>query len=373
VLSVTPKFLTEISRSHRIVSYVDVVSPTGRTERLTATDGSVQVDRTADIRRRSTISCVDQFGLLTPSDFETLLKPYGTIVKPYRGVIFADGKGSEVVPLGVFMLSKSSVRDQVGGSPSISLDCYDLSRKIRRAKFTDVYTVDTGTNLVTAIKSIVERTLPDVQYDTISSALTAPAPVVFDANTDPWEAVNTLASSLGCEALFDAYGRFVLAPPPDIDHLPAANYSYVEGNGCTMLDLSVDYSDEPGYNGVVFTGGSPGDDSAPVRSIVWDTQTDSPTYHLGPYGEVPTFVNDQNVTTQEDADAAAAAQLSNLLGFTSQLSVTATVNPALDCGDVVQVTRMRSGIASKYAVDALSIPLHASGTSSITLRQKRTV
>lgn len=367
------KFLAEIRKSHNIVSYVDVVGPNGDTFRLDATDGNVNVDRTADVRRRCTVTCADRTGTITPTSADSVLTPFGTMLKLYRGVRFADGSGTEVKPLGVFMLSKASVKDQVGGSPDISLEGYDLSRTIRRAKFTDVYTVATGTNVVQAIKDLITRTIPDVQFDSITSAMTVPSPLVYDVNSDPWDAIGDLASSVGCEVFFSATGRAVIAPPVDLDHLSAPDFTYIEGKGNTMLDLSVVYTDEPGYNGIVLTGSSPADDAPPVRSIVWDSEPTSPTYHLGPYGEVPQFITDQNITTQEQCDAAAASLLAQLIGFSSQLSITAGVNPALDVNDVVAVRRRRSGIDDRYAVDALSIPLKAAGTSSLTLRNKRTV
>jgi len=373
---VSAAFLAEIRKSHTVVSYVDVITHDNRTFRLDATSGSVDVDRTADIRRRCSVGCVDRDGTITPVNAESILTPFGTELRLYRGVRYTSGvlAGSEeVVPLGRFRLSKASVKDSVGGSPSISLEGYDYSRTIRRDKFTDTYTIAAGTNVIDAIKTIAARTFPDLRFDTFASTVTVATPLIFDANGDPWDAMNQLALSAGCEVYFTATGSLKVAPPVDIDHLPAPHFSYIEGKGCTMLDLDVVFTDEPGFNGVVLTAEAVGADTPPLRSIVWDNEPSSPTYHLGPYGEVPMFVTDSTVTKQADADSAAAAQLNLILGFSSGLDLTATVNAALDANDVIQVTRQRSGINSKYAIDSLSIPLAANGTSSLSLRQKRTV
>lgn len=373
---VSDAFLAEMRKSYTVFSYVDVVTWDNRVFRLDATDGTVNVDRTASTRRKATVTCVDPTGQLTPTSAKSVLAPFGTVIKPYRGVRYTSGVlagSTEVVPLGVFRISDCRVTDSVGGSPDISLEAYDFSRTISRAKFDDVYTVDTGTNIIDGIKGIVERTFPDTVYDATTSTMTLNAPLVFDANSDPWEAAAQMATSAGMEIYFTATGLLKIAPPVDINHLPAPAWSFVEGNGCTMLNLDVEYSDDPGYNGVVLTGEAAGDDTPPVRSVVWDDDPSSPTYYLGPYGKVPDFITDSTVTTQEDADTAAAAQLNQILGFSSQLKVTAGVNPALDCGDVVRVTRQRSGVNALYAIDAVSIPLHATGTSSISLRQKQVV
>lgn len=373
---VSDDFLREIKKSHQVVSYVDVITHDNRTFRLDATDGSVSVDRTADIRRRCTVKCVDRDGTITPINAESILTPFGTELRLYRGVKYTSGVMAgavEVVPLGVFRLSKATVSDSVGGSTDISLEAYDLSRTVRRDKFTDVYTVATGTSIVQAIKDIIGRTFPDLQFDTFASTVSNAAPLVYDADSDPWDAVTSLATSIGCEVFFTATGHLKVAPPVDIDHLPAPAFSYIEGRGCTMLDLNVVFTDEPGYNGVVLTAEAAGADTPPIRSVVWDNEPSSPTYHLGPYGEVPMFITNSTVTKQADADSAAAAQLNQILGFSSQLDLTVMVNPALDANDVIQVSRERSGVNSKYAIDAVSIPLLAAGSSALSLRQKRTV
>jgi hypothetical protein len=315
---------------------------------------------------------VDEVGTLTPTTSTSVLTPYGTEVRPYRGVKYDDGT-TEVVPLGVFRLSKVTVADSVGGSPDIQIEAFDLSRTVKRDGFIAPYTVASGTNIVTAIKDILSRTFTDLNYDNISSSLVTTGPLLYDVGDDPWEAVSGLAQSMGCEIFFGATGNVVLAPPADIDSLASPDFTFIEGQGCTMLDLDSVLTDEPGQNGVVLTGESAGDELPPVRAVVWDSEPSSPTYHLGPYGEVPLFVTDRIVKTQAEADAAATALLNGLLGFSSQLSLTSWTNPALDSGDVVEVARARSGVSGLYAVDSFTIPLDAKGTQSLKLRQKRTV
>lgn len=368
----TARFLSRIRASHTVVSYIDVQGPNQDAFRLTATGGNVAVDRTAAVRRRCTASCVDPDGTLTPRSAEDLLTPYGTEIRPYRGIRYDDGT-VEVMPLGVFRISKVSVTDSVGGSPDIRIEAYDRSRTVSRDKFIAPYNLPAGTNVVQAIKDILARTFPDLTYDSISSPLATSAPMLFDVNDDPWDSACALAMSLGCEVFFDTRGGVVIAPPVDIDALPAPAFTYIEGQGCTMLDLSSVFTDEPGYNGVVLTGESVGDELPPVRSVVWDDQPSSATYHLGPYGEVPMVVTDPIVKTQSDADAAALALLKGQLGFSSQLAITASVNSALDAGDVIQVVRARSGVSGLYAIDTTTIPLEIAGTMPVGLRQKRVV
>lgn len=367
----SPRLLAEIRRSHQVCSYIDVTSPTGQTVRLSATDGSVAVDRTAAVRRTCTATCIDPLGLLTPGDTSSLLTPYGTELRPYRGVRYGDGT-TEVVPLGVFRLSKTSIKDNSTGSIDIGLEAYDLSRTVTRDKFISPYVIATGTNIMDAIKTIMARTFPDLQYDAVSTPRVTTAPRLYDVGNDPWAAVTDLAVSLGCEIYFDAGGRVVVAPPTDIDALPAPAFTYIEGDGCIMTDLSRMFSDEPGFNGVVLTGESPGDELPAVRAVSWDEEPTSATYHLGPYGEVPQFITDQLIKTTQDAQNTADALLRSLLGFSSQLSITAVVNPSYEAGDVVQVVRAASRVSGLYAVDSFNVPM-GTGTQQLSLRQKRVI
>jgi hypothetical protein len=364
------KFLAAVRASHQVLSYIDIIGPNAQPARLFATGGDVQIDRTAATRRRCTATCVDPGGLSGPGSVSALLVAGVTELRPYRGIVYSD-KTTEVMPLGVFRLSKVTLTDQVGGAPSYSLECYDSSWVVSRDKFISPYTVAAGTNVIDAIKAILTRTFDNLTYDAISTTVKTTAPLVYDVADDPWDAASDLATSAGCELFFSATGRVVIAPPTDIDSLPAPAFTYIEGQQCSMIDLSNVRTVESGYNGVVLTGESPADETAPVRSVVWDEEPSSATYHLGEYGEVPMFVTDQNVKTQDEADAAAAALLAGQLGFSSQLSLTAWPNSALDAGDVVQVVRQRSNINDLYAIDGLTIPLATTATQPITLRQKR--
>lgn len=367
----TDRFLEEIRSSHTIVSYVVVTSPSQESARLEAVDGDVRVDRTASIRRSCSITCVDSDGSWAPKGPESILTPYGTELRPYRGVLYADGT-EEVHPQGVFRLAKADVSDS-GGSVQITLEAYDLSRTVKRDKFTSPYVIASATNVVQSIKDILARTFPDLDYDAISASLVTTAPRVYDVGDDPWDACTELAKSIGCEVFFDVLGRVVIAPPVDIDALPAPVFDYVEGNECTMTELALSYSDEPGFNGVVVTGESPGDELPPVRGEAWDDSSTSATYRRGPYGEVPMFHTDQIVKTQADANAVAAQLLQGLLGFSSALSIKSMVNPSLEAGDVVEVVRARSNVDDLFTVDAFNVPMAKDGIQTLQLRQKRRV
>lgn len=366
----TDRMQAEVVRSHTAVSYVDLVSATQSRIRLDATDGSVSVDGTAAIRRSCSVVCVDPTGELTPTGPNSELAPYGTEIFPYRGVRYDDGT-EEVEPLGAFRISKANVKDSASGGVIISIEAFDRSRTIQRETFTDVYVIAAGTVIVDAILALVARSYPEIEVDIMSSPRTTTAPLIFDAQDDPWEAITTLALSLGCSAYFDIYGRFVMAPTATPDALPSPAMRLIEGVDCPMIELDRTYSDEPGFNGVIVTGESPGDGLAPVRAEVWDEEPTSPTYRLGPYGRVPMYYTDPHVKTVEDALAVGAQLLAQILGATATVGVVMMVNPALEAGDVVEVERARSHVNGTFAAESFDIPLLGTNMQNVTLREKR--
>lgn len=377
----TDRFYAEIRKSHTAVSYVEVVTPDLETIKLQIIDGAVDADRTAQIRRHITLTCTDPTGRLTPRTTGEILTPYGTEVRAFRGVRYVDGPEAgteELAPLGVFRISMCTITAGVQGTVNIAIEGYDRSRTISRDKFVVPYTVDAGTNVLTAIQQIVQRTFPDAEYDTIDTTLSVTGPMLFDTGNDPWDACTQLATSMGCEIYFDVFGRVVVAPPPDIAALPAPDFTYIEGQGCTMIDMTRVFNDEPGFNGVIVTGESAGDEAPPVRGEAWDENPTSPTYRYGPYGEVPTFITDSVVKTEDDAAALAKSQLAMMLGYTSQLTLSTVVNPSYEGGDAVEVRRDESGVNGMYVIDAFNVPLMTGQTvgggtnyQSLTMRERR--
>lgn len=371
----TERFLNELHGSHTVISYVDIIAPNQEAKRLVAVDGEINVDRTAQYRRAGRIECIDPLNELVPEGDTGVLTPFGTEVRPYRGVRYSDGT-EEVLPLGVFRISRSRFQESAGANSAgvrISLELFDRSRVVSRDKFINPYQIPQGTNVIAAIKLILARTFPDLEYDSISSPLATTAPIVYDTSDDPWVAVTDLATSVGCEIYFDVNGWVVIAPPTDIDALPAPDFEYVEGPRSTMIDLSREFSDEPGYNGVIVTGESHSDELPPVRAEAWDMEPSSPTYRYGPYGEVPHFQTDNNVKTVDDAQKVADSLLKGMIGFSAQLSVSSWTNPALEAGDVVQVLREKMHVTGLYAVDAFTVPLRKDGMQSLKLRTRRRV
>lgn len=364
----TPRFIQEIKRSHTVYEYVDAISANNQTTRLNITVGTVTADRSGAFRRSLQVTCFDPTGQMVPSTAASLLTPFGSILRPYSGVRYSDGT-TEVYPLGVFRIADVDIVESNPTSGSVltmNITAYDLSRTIDRHKFTTTYVIAQGTLLTTAMRTIVNRTFPGAEYNMITHGATLPYGLSYAVGDSPWASLQALALSIGCECYFDVNGVFTVVPPADINALGSPVMDYTEGDDCTMTDITVVYTDSPGYNGVIVIGASPATGAAPVQGVAWDTNPASPTYYLGPYGQVPQVVTDTNITTQAAAQAAAVSLLNSQLGFVRALDVTGMGpgNPALDVDDVVYVKRTPVAQNGSNILDSVTIPLGQSQTGT---------
>lgn len=375
------RFQAALRNSHEVWEYIDVVSPSNQTVRLSVTTASITVDRTAQFRRSAIATCFDPTGAVTPKNSESILTPFGTTVLPYRGIRYSDGT-IEVYPLGIFNLANVTVTEANplnAAGTTIQFQAYDQSRAISRNKFQSPFSIAAGALVTTSIQQIVQMTYPDQQFKSLTHHQTNPYALTYAPGDDAWKACNDLATAIGCQVYFDAEGYCVINTPADISNLGSPDWDYIEGQGCTMTDISAVYTDDPGYNGVIITGASTGTDDPPVQGEAWDDDPTSPTYRYGPYGQVPYYVQNTLITTTDDANATAASLLNLYLGFASEMDISCWTNPALDIDDVIQVERGTVNATGKYVLDSMQIPMGATSTGggeteqTMVVRQKRSV
>jgi hypothetical protein len=353
-----------IGSSHTVVTKADlmldgaVIYPD-----LPVTGGQVTVDRTAQVLRVASISLVDVYGDLVPDSPFQSLTPYGTEVKLYRGLQLLDGT-PELIPLGVFRLSQTSIKDNSGAL--IDLSASDRSRTISRTKFTGTYAIRAGTNVADAVASLVQNRLPNVPMNITGTSHVTPA-LSYDAQADPWsDAIQTLATSIGFDAYFDVEGVFTFEPTADPSkQVPVLQL--IEGPENVVTEIDTAYDDDPGYNGVIITGEST-TNTTPAYGEAWDLNPESPTYFLGQYGRVPRFETSKTVTTNDQAQAMAAGLLLRELGVTVQREITMVPNPALEPADVVHLSRAASKVDENVVLDYFTIPLTVQGMMTCRTR-----
>lgn len=376
---VSDRFLAALRESHTVISRVDLYSQdTLVIGDIPVLDGEVTDDCLALIRRRCSLTLpgTDEILDLLPQvpPVDGGLWPLGNELKLWSGIQFDDGT-EELVPLGVFRIAKPIISEET--EVSVSIEAYDRSRAVSRAKFTDTYTIRKGTNYSTAILNLIQSRLPwldQSNYRFISTTHVTPQ-LVFTPEDDPWEMANNMASSLGMEVFFDGDGVCVLQLQSDPAHTQPV-FEYHEGEDATLVSLGRDLDDEEAYNGVILTVENT-DIPRPLRAEVWDTDPSSPTYYdpifpeLSTYGSVPFLDSSQYITTQTQANESARATLTRVSGVMERIEFTAFNNPAHSSCDVISIRRTSLGVDDIYILDSVKTVLGVGGIMSGITRKRR--
>lgn len=347
---------TLLESARRWASRVDVLYANELVTTLdVVVDGDVQFDDVA-VRRSCSLRMVDPNGVLTPSSANDLLAPKGTELRLYRALL-VDG-AFEYVPLGVFGVVEPEITSH-GAGTQIRLKGWDRVDAVRTRRFEDAYPIPSGTPTWEAISDIVTSRL-DVPVRITQTGNTTPE-VVYDALSDPWDAVRKLAAADSLSAFFDQLGTLVVEPYTE----SPTGISYEPGSSSLLVDVSRTIKVDTTYSGVIVTGEHP--EAGPIRSVLWDTDTTSPTYYLGPFGKRPYGYSSSLIDTQEKADAAAATILPRVTKMKQEITINTIGHPGHDIGDVVTVSDVKSKTNGNYVVAGGTVPLRPNGTIRLKL------
>ncbi len=367
----TEKFQRAISRSHKVAQKVELLTQGGTVD-LTAegivVSGRVNVSST-ETRRTMEVSFVDEDGLWLPFAVNDPLAPAGNEIRLYRGIDYQDGTSPELIPIGTFRFVTVNVP-----APKVVLNGFDRSYVVKANPISETFTIPNGTNVVTAIESILlrvyptsiyqlERTMPDL--DEVTNLMTV------EIESDAWSLVQDLAANVGHDLYFNPKGQLVMLPVPD----PATAVPVFEFNdnsednmGMPGINLNWDASDV--VNRVVAIGENP-DNSTVYRGEAKDTDPGSPTQYDGPFGRRTMIIRDEKIASQAQAEQRARAELVKRLGIPQSLTIPSMVHPALEAGDVLRATSNKlGGLTQVVIADSFPVPLRANEGMTIETRQR---
>jgi hypothetical protein len=294
-------------------------------------DGYVNIDDVA-VRRSCYVTLVDTEGNLTPSSARDLLAPKGTEIRLYKGLW--TGTAYEDVPLGVFGIVEPEVSAHSSGT-TLRIKGWDRVDAIRVRQFENPYAVASGTATWSAISSIITSRLT-VPVRVTQTGNSAPEST-FDALSDPWDAVRALSDADSLRAYFDPLGTAVIEP--DVEVVTDITYSPSQ-NGFLVSVPSRTITAARTYSGVIVRGETP--EAGAIRSELWDTDVNSPTYANGPFGRRPYGFYSKLITTQGMADQAAATIFARVTKMRQEITIMTAGSPGHDVGDVVRVIDPKS-------------------------------
>ena len=315
----------------------------------TVQSGSVSLDAVA-VRRQLDLTVLDPTGAITPASARDMLAPRGTEIRVWRGLLV--GGEPEWVPLGVFGVVDPEVSAHDGGT-RLKLSGRDRVDAVRLRRFAAPWRIARGTPTATAIAAIVTSRL-DVPVRITATGSTTPE-VVYDALSDPWDAVRELAAADGLLAYFDPLGALVVGP----DDETVTQVEYTPGPGSMLQTSTRMISAENVYSGVIVTGEHP--DTKPIRVEVWDTDPDSPTYSLGPFGRRPYGFTSSLITSEAQALTTGRSILARVSRMRQTAELDSIGHPGHDIGDVVTVNDQASRTSGRWTVTGGTIPLRPNG------------
>lgn len=360
----------EIRKSHRPYWRGEVWSRGEFLMELPIVGGSVSIDETADVRRRSNLTLADPLSSLVPQSATDPLWPKYNEVWLYSGIKFRGGS-TEEVPMGKFRISKPKVSDRVGKA-GLTIQLYDRARAAKRARLQKSVAIPNGTNVAVAIKSLIQLALPfldDSMFNLMVTSRTTPL-ILLAHTADPWAEAMKLAESIGAEVFFDSAGLVVLRPILDPNTVqPVWDYR----GDATFLGADREVDEEAAYNMWICVGEGP-DIVAPFYVVVTDDNPESPTYldpddpwaTAVPYFVAPGFVKDES----QGIEAVLAARMRST-GFVENVSITAITNVAHEAGDVVAIERERSRTSGAYVFSKIQYTIGKSAMAVTTRRRAR--
>lgn len=369
---VSQRFIDAVNSNHTIASLCTV--HTGSSIAIAATigllDGAVSVDSTRAQRRSFSASMVDKTGEFMPRTPEDLITPYGNEIRPYRGVKFGPDD-SELVPLGVFVITKVSTVESISGV-NISIEGVDRSFLISQNKWSEPYVIAPGSKVDDVVSDIAVNRLPTVLVNLpIIPYNIGSTPLVLGLDStknDPWQDIIDICFASGYDVFFDMFGVMTARPLVSLGASEAvATYSDLQAK--VVTDISRQMSSDNIYNGVIVLVDNSGL-TVPIRVETWDNDPSSPTYYMGKLGKRPFLMSSTLPTTVGQAQDMANTKLLTILGQNEEIIWSQIVNPALNVYDTIQIDRSKTGMSKTLLITVLHIPLSASGTMSCTSKEK---
>lgn len=366
-------FATAVRGSHRVRIRCEIWSAAGvQLATVYPTGGSVTVDARRGVRRNLSITLIDTDGTLTPKSPNDALAPFaGNEIYIWRGITYGDGT-TEEVPLGVFRIVSVDVSR---GPEGITLDVSgeDRAWTISRRTLTSVLTISSGTLITDALTTILTDRYPLLATPTFTpTTFTTPQLTPgADGQTDPWDYCRQLANAAGHELYFAADGTLTTSPIPNLASSPSVA-TFAEGADGVTLDLSRSLSIDGIVNTLTVSA-----EGTQVGDLTWsstaqDTDPLSPTNVTSAYGIVKELISTPfplgSPTDTGQTDYMASSLLQTYIG--QPFDMTVIPNPTLDVRDVIRVQSPRLGIDTVAMIDAITIPLDPTGTSSITARAR---
>lgn len=365
---VSERFLQATLSSHRALGFVEILSASDE-----VIDGvtscSVTMEADALIQGSMTMSVLDPTGrYLDRGRAEDLLSPYGSEVRPWRGIQYPDGS-IDVVPLGTFRITTNDPAETEGGGYQLSITGHDRSSIVSRKSARPI-SVLKGTPTAEAIMLIILAMYPQATFQLIDVPFTT-GTMLIEQGKNPWEVAVNLAAETGLVLHVDRLGVFTTEEALVPGDPPV--WAIVDGERSTLTSVpTVGRTSQSLPNGYIVTGSASSVDSATVRGEAWDMDPTSPTFRYGRYGENAEHIQSDRVTSNTQAQAAAELMLHRNIGRANEFNFAMVPNVALDPFDVIYAKRASVGVDGAFYIASITTPIEVTTDQTGILRRMST-
>ena len=335
--------------------------PDGMPLDLAGGGGSVELNGNAQIRGTGSVTVAAEWPRAQNLD----LAVYGSEVFLARGVEMG-AAGVLWAPLGYYRIEQTSQSDAAKGP--LTLNLQDRMATIIDSRFLAPRQWLIGTEVGTIIDEVVTEVYPGavIIWDDDSDLAQIGRSLI--AEESRYEVLATLADGLGKIFYFNGAGELVFESVPEEDD---PIWTVNAGAGGVMVNADRSISRDGIYNAVVVIGEGP-DDLPPVRAVAVDASPNSPTFFGGPFGRIPRFYSSPFITTQLQAQNAAASILRRSLGSSYDVGFAAVPNPALQPYDPIRVI-YNDYNRETHVIERVTIPLNVETSLSAATRQQTVI
>jgi hypothetical protein len=213
---------------------------------------------------------------------------------------------------------------------------------------------------------MVENRLPTQEDFSVVSANRDTDLLIYglQQGSDAWQDIRDLATSCGFEAFFDVAGTLVFRPVTDPRTAPPV-WTFDDGATCTVVQADRELTDDQTLNYIVVKSESTSS-ANPISAVAFDNDPGSPTYVFGRFGQHSITVTIPNITSVDQAQAAANAILFASIGAAETTTITTVPVPFLECGDCVTVSIGDIKADGRYVINQMSTPLSPGEAQTLT-------
>jgi len=345
-----------LARSCAVDFRVSATTPTqGTLGNLEIVNGSIQVTSTQIVRRTCTL---DLDPNLWPASVFDPFSPVGSEIFVEYGVGVAGGFEWIPVFTGPVQTAKTTFTD--GG---VTIVAASREQKVIDDRLDSPQQTVSGATVVAEITRLIQETIPGAVVIDLTGSLAVASQITVDR--ERWrDGVEKLADSIGAEVYADPLGQFVIRNQPTLSGSAVLTVS--PGEAGILVDGDEELTRERTYNRVVVEG-LRSDGTPPVRAVVSDTDTSSPTFYGGAFGKKPRFYVSQLLTTTGQCTTTGNALLARAKGMQSAITLAVVPNPTLEAGDLIEAV-LPDGRRQLHIADSFNLPLNVDGAQQVQSR-----